>query len=224
LDGSRQETNRVLSTPESEDVMAMSEAEPVALLISPFEEDHSTLQQLFQQHGWKLYATRSLDSAITSFRPKAVSVVITERDLAVDNWKDVVNAIAGLRERPLLIVISRLADNRLWAEALNLGVHNVLAKPLVQGEVVRVLTSAWIHQLARQMCAAHKAYREAAADCNKIKAKYGDMLDSVDGTFALHRAAANERRASQMYGRAVKAYVAMVSSSRVPEPPFETES
>ena len=36
-------TNRVLSTLESEDVMAISEA-GVALLISPFEEDHNTLQ------------------------------------------------------------------------------------------------------------------------------------------------------------------------------------
>jgi hypothetical protein len=35
--------------------MGMSEAgEPVALLISPVEEDHNTLQQLFQQHGWNL--------------------------------------------------------------------------------------------------------------------------------------------------------------------------
>jgi DNA-binding NtrC family response regulator len=144
----------------------MSEAgEPVALLISPVEEDHNTLQQLFQQHGWNLHATKSLDSGSTFLRENAVSVVITERDLAVGNWKDVLNAIHGLREPPLLVVISRLADDSLWAEALNLGVYDVLAKPLVQAEVVRVLTSAWIR-----------------------------------------RAAANERRASEKYQKAVKAY------------------
>ena len=205
--------------------MAMSEAgEPVALLISPVEEDHNALQQLFQQHGWNLHATKSLDSGSTFLRENAVSVVITERDLAVGNWKDVLNAIHGLREPPLLLVISRIADNSLWAEALNLGVYDVLAKPLVQAEVVRVLTSAWIQRLTRQMDAAHRAYKEAAADYNKIMAKYGDMLDSVDGTFALRRAAANERRASEKYQQAVTAYSAMVHSSRLPEPPFETES
>jgi DNA-binding NtrC family response regulator len=192
--------------------MAMSEAgEQVALLISPAEEDHNTLQQLFQQHGWNLLATRSLDSAMTLFREKAVSVVITERDLAVYNWKDVVNAIDGLREPPLLIVISRLADDNLWAEALNLGVYyDVLAKPLVQAEVVRVLTSAWIQRLTRQMHAAQKAYNEATAECTKIKAKYGDMLDNPDGTLALRRAATNERRAAQKYRKAAKAYSAIV--------------
>jgi DNA-binding NtrC family response regulator len=144
----------------------MSEAgEPVALLISPVEEDHNTLQQLFQQHGWNLHATKSLDSARTLLTENAESVVITERDLAVGNWKDVLNAIHGLPEPPLLVVISRLADDSLWAEALNLGVYDVLAKPLVQAEVVRVLTSAWIR-----------------------------------------RAAANERRASEKYQKAVKAY------------------
>ena len=147
---------------------------------------------------------------ITLFRTKAVSVVITEHDLAVYNWKDVVNAIDGLREPPLLIVISRLADDSLWAEALNLGVYDVLAKPLVQAEVVRALTSAWINQLTRQMHAAQKAYNEATAECTKIKAKYGDMLDNPDGTLALRRAATNERRAAQKYRKAAKAYSAIV--------------
>jgi DNA-binding response OmpR family regulator len=205
--------------------MAMSEAgELVALLISPVEEDHNTLQQLFQQHGWTLYAAKTLHSAITLFRTKAVSVVITERDLAVGNWKDVVNAIEGFREPPLLIVISRLADDSLWAEALNLGVYDVLAKPLVQAEVVRVLTSAWIQQLTRQMQAARIAYEEAVADYNKIKAKYGDRLEGPDGRFSVRRAAGNQLRASQKFQKAVKAYTAIVRSSRLPGPPFETES
>jgi hypothetical protein len=71
-------------------------------------------------------------------KENAVSVVIAERDLARANWKDVLKAIHGLREPPLLIVISRLADDGIWAEALNIGVYDVLAKPLDRGEVVRV--------------------------------------------------------------------------------------
>ena len=212
-----------MAMPEAE-ALFPEDGEQVALLISPVEEDHNALQQLFQQHGWNLHATKSLDSGSTFLTENAVSVVITERDLAAGNWKDVLKAIQGLREPPLLVVISRLADNSLWAEALNLGVYDVLAKPLVQAEVVRVLTSAWIQQLTRQMDAAHRAYKEAAADYNKIMAIYGDMLDSVDGTFALRRAAENERRASQKYEKAVRAYSAMVHSSGPQGSPLETES
>ena len=44
-----------------------------------------------------------------------------------------------------LIVTSRLADEYLWAEALNLGAYDMLAKPFDASEVVRVLGSAWRH-------------------------------------------------------------------------------
>lgn len=80
------------------------------------------------------------------------------------SWKGVPHAIRGFSEPPSLIVISRLADNRLWAEALNLGVYDVLAKPLVPGEVACVLTSAWIQELNRRIHASQRAYNEAVAD------------------------------------------------------------
>jgi hypothetical protein len=48
-----------------------------------------------------------------------------------------------LPHHPLLIVASRLADEYLWAEVLNLGGHDVLAKPFQGAEVQWVLESAW---------------------------------------------------------------------------------
>jgi FixJ family two-component response regulator len=44
-----------------------------------------------------------------------------------------------------LIVASRLADDHLWAEALNLGAWDVLAKPFDRREVFRSVKSAWQH-------------------------------------------------------------------------------
>jgi DNA-binding response OmpR family regulator len=43
------------------------------------------------------------------------------------------------------MVTSRLADERLWAEALNLGAYDVLAKPFDGREVIRILSLAWQH-------------------------------------------------------------------------------
>ena len=117
-----------------------------ALLISPVEDDHAILNALFQQNGWTLRGTNSLSSASDLLREEATSVVITERDLPDGDWKDVLVAIHILRKPPLLIVISRMADDYLWAEALNLGAYDVLAKPLDHTEAVRVLTSAWIRR------------------------------------------------------------------------------
>ena len=44
-----------------------------------------------------------------------------------------------------LVVTARLADDQLWAQALNLGAYDVLAKPFDEQEVIRTLSLAWIH-------------------------------------------------------------------------------
>ena len=53
--------------------------------------------------------------------------------------------ISLLPDPPLFIVTSRLADERLWAEALNLGAWDVLAKPFEADEVIRIVSIACQH-------------------------------------------------------------------------------
>ncbi len=55
------------------------------------------------------------------------------------------NHLSLFPDPPLLIVTSRLADERLWAEALNLGAWDVLAKPFDADEVIRIVTIACQH-------------------------------------------------------------------------------
>jgi DNA-binding response OmpR family regulator len=114
-----------------------------ALLVSPVSEDHEFLGQLFVQHNWKLYGVRTIGSAVALLREKPVPVVITERDLPLGDWKDLLAATQQIAHRPLLVVASRLADEYLWTEVLNLGGHDVLAKPLLAKELRWVLESAW---------------------------------------------------------------------------------
>jgi two-component system response regulator YesN len=115
-----------------------------ALLISPEEQDHHMVNALFERNGWALRSAECFPSASAILQQTPISIVVTERDLPFGNWKDVLEASQHLRIVPLIIVISRFADDYLWAEALNLGVYDVLLKPLEESEVVRVLTSAWI--------------------------------------------------------------------------------
>jgi DNA-binding NtrC family response regulator len=119
-----------------------------ALLISPDEEDHEILSALFKHNSWTLHRADSVKSVSTLLKETAASVVISERDLTVGDWTRVLTVVRRLPRAPLLIVISRVADNYLWAEALNLGAYDVLAKPLNQTEAARVLTSAWIRRRA----------------------------------------------------------------------------
>ena len=118
-----------------------------ALLISPFEQDHRILRSIFQEQGWSFFATRSLESALAGLQRSAASVVITEKDLPAGNWKDVLDAMLWLPDAPLVVVSALHADNYLWAEALNLGAYDVLAKPFDHTEVIRVCNSAWMHPM-----------------------------------------------------------------------------
>src|SRR5208283_787077 len=118
-------------------------AQTSALLVSGIEEDHEFLGRVFSQQAWRLYKARTVESAIDLLSRSPVPVVMTERDLPLGNWKDVLAAIQQLPQTPLLIVTARLADEHLWAEVLNLGGHDVLSQPFQVSELLWVLGNAW---------------------------------------------------------------------------------
>lgn len=122
------------------------------LSVSPIEDDHASLQAIFDRPEWGAYTnTRwtlqrsvTVNSALSQLQRKEFPLVVAECDLPPVSWKELLAEIAGLPHRPLLVVTSRLADDYLWAEALNLGVHDVLAKPFDGEEVIRVFALGWL--------------------------------------------------------------------------------
>src|SRR5450759_1441398 len=90
------------------------------LSVSPLDEDHLSLQAIIGHSKWVLLKARDLVSALALLKEHAVAVVLCERDLLPGTWIDVREHIKSLPNAPALIVSSRLADDRLWAEALNL--------------------------------------------------------------------------------------------------------
>jgi DNA-binding response OmpR family regulator len=70
-------------------------------------------------------------------------------------WLDILENIKHLPNTPSLIVTSRLADERLWAEVLNLGAWDVLAKPFDRSEVICSMRSAWLHSSHQVQVPAH---------------------------------------------------------------------
>ena len=50
---------------------------------------------------------------------------------------------AMVLEPPRLVVLASAANRTLWAEAINLGAYDVLAKPLDKTEVQQVVIRAW---------------------------------------------------------------------------------
>jgi DNA-binding NtrC family response regulator len=115
------------------------------LSVSPLAEDHFSLQAIFNRSKWELHRADGLASARAVMSRREIGVVICERDLSPGTWIDMLEEGGLLPNAPSLIVTSRLADDKLWAEALNLGAYDVLAKPFERMELVRSVSSAWLH-------------------------------------------------------------------------------
>ncbi len=115
------------------------------LSVTPYEEDQLWLQNIISHSKWKLYGADRLESALAALHEHEVGVVLSEKELPPHSWTDMLRAIRRFQDSPEVIVTSRLADDRLWAEALNLGAYDVLTKPFDRHEVLRSVSLAWLN-------------------------------------------------------------------------------
>lgn len=113
------------------------------LSVSPLEEDHLSLQAIVGHSTWRVLNADGVPAALALLQRHEISVVLCEGDLKPGTWIDMLENLGALPHPPSLIVTSRLADDRLWAEALNLGAYDVLAKPFDRNEVFRSVKLGW---------------------------------------------------------------------------------
>ena len=106
--------------------------ENALLSISPITEDHHALKHILRQYSsgkknyFKVLTCSSLDWGMKLLRRQQIPVANCESNLQDRSWKYLLEQTLTMAHMPLLIVTSRLADERLWAEVLNLGGWDVL--------------------------------------------------------------------------------------------------
>jgi DNA-binding response OmpR family regulator len=113
------------------------------LAVSPAEEDHVGLAHLFSHSNWKFDQARTCAEAREALGRGDTAVVICAVELPDGSWRDLLASLAGRAAPPRLIVASRLADDRLWADVLDRGGYDVLSVPFEGREVIRVVSLAW---------------------------------------------------------------------------------
>lgn len=101
----------------------------------------STLEIAVLRAGWSMIRANNYETARTILSTDPPEVIICEQTLADGSWQDLLEYEGVRAGSTLLIVTSRLADEALWAEALNLGAHDVLAQPFDERELVWILQS-----------------------------------------------------------------------------------
>jgi hypothetical protein len=134
----------MLSTGSADSVAAPPTA---VLLVSADAEDHASLPGIFRGSPWELQGAWTSSDGLKLIRRNRgqIPVVICAHSLPDGDWKLLLAEFDTMAVRPSLIVSSRLADDRLWAEVLHLGAFDLLlGAPFEPEEVLRVTESAWL--------------------------------------------------------------------------------
>lgn len=113
-----------------------------ALLIGDYQDEKLQVTEIFQRSGWRLLEAADRIHALQCLDSCPVQVVIADSEVAGWNWKRVLRDLRHRTRPPELVVTSRLADDGLWSEVLNLGGYDVLVRPLAAEEVERVVAGA----------------------------------------------------------------------------------
>jgi len=115
------------------------------LAVSPSEEDHIDLRGIFNHTRWRIHGVHAFREARDFLSSEHPAVVVCERELPDGTWRDLYELACTMPEPPKVIVTSEHADDSLWAEVLNIGGYDVLAKPFERAEVTRIISLAWLH-------------------------------------------------------------------------------
>jgi DNA-binding NtrC family response regulator len=125
------------------DTLPLPDTHVTVLLVSAHQSDHISLQRILARSCWKLQVRANWRDGLALLRQRRVPVVICDGEQTDSDWRALLYEMADLPDAPKLIVSSRLADERLWAEVLNLGGYDVLATPFDPREVLRACFLAW---------------------------------------------------------------------------------
>jgi len=119
-------------------------AKLTVLAVIPGAEDQQSLRGILARSTWELRLVSTFQQAQRALDDHAIGVIIADPDLPDGHsWQHIANAAAQIAPPPSVIVASRLGDDRLWAEVLNLGGCDLLLKPFDAKEVLHSVGMAW---------------------------------------------------------------------------------
>ena len=118
------------------------------LSVSRDRAQHRALRR-FLSSKWRIESAGGYLEAADLLIRDRIAIVICDSNLPDGSWRDLLSNADEYAERMTLIVTAGLPNDRLWAEVLNLGGYDVLARPFDRDEVSRVLASTCGRTLAR---------------------------------------------------------------------------
>jgi DNA-binding response OmpR family regulator len=106
------------------------------------DQDRGALRQVAEREHWEFDFAKSGEEAWMIANQSMAPVILFDRDLRETEWREAVRTLAALPHRPIVILLSKVADEYLWSEVFRIGGFDILAKPLRAEEVQRTVSLA----------------------------------------------------------------------------------
>src|ERR687897_2501546 len=100
------------------------------LLVSSDCHDVSVAQSAAAEEAVRTIVAKTYRDAVTTTAKEGIALILCEHALPDGNWKDLLGQIVMIPEPPPLVVVADPDHQALWAEAINLGAYDVIAKPI----------------------------------------------------------------------------------------------
>ena len=113
------------------------------MAITDKPDDSATLREIATGYRWKISLVGSSDDAIAALTEQPTPLVICDRDLAGEDWREVLARIAALPQAVCVLLASRVVDDYLWRQVIRNHGYDVVSKPFQPEELRRAVTFAW---------------------------------------------------------------------------------
>jgi DNA-binding NtrC family response regulator len=113
---------------------------PVLLAVSSDPSDPEIVE--LNLKGWRVHRAGTCNDAFSKLRESACDVILCDKNLPDGGWRDLLAGLGAIQAALPVVVMSRAADESMWAEVLREGAFDLLPKPLEHWEMCRVLASA----------------------------------------------------------------------------------
>jgi two-component system, response regulator RegA len=112
------------------------------LVVTPDRENIRIVQTAAAERYLETIVAHTYREALGAAAKKAMALIFCDRDLPDGSWKDLLSRLVTNPEPPRLVVVAEPSDQALWAEAINLGAYDVIARPLHKRETQHVIFGA----------------------------------------------------------------------------------
>ena len=137
----RRFSREAVPKPAGKPVRTMEPVKLVAITEGPAESQ--ALQRIADSYTWAISIVASSDAAIAALGEPPTALVICDRDLVTEDWRDVLTRIASLPQAVCSLLASRVVDDYLWRQVIRHHGYDVVSKPFQPEELRRAVSFAW---------------------------------------------------------------------------------